>query len=84
MAATGLPPEIVNDPTTGAPQLLVRLANPHFRQDGSTVFHGFAHQRIPNAFLREVYAIDSPATLTTSGLAPVVTGRGRLGHRERD
>jgi hypothetical protein len=74
VAATGLPPEIVNDPTTGAERLLIRLANPHFRMDGSTVFVGFIHQRIPNAFLHEVYAIDSPSTLTTSGLDPIVTG----------
>jgi Fibronectin type III domain len=76
VAATSLPPEIVNDPTTGAERLLVRLANPHFLEDGTTVFTGFAHQRIPNAFLHEVYAIDSPSTLTTSGLAPIVTGAG--------
>ena len=76
IAATSLPPEIVNDPTTGAEQILVRLANPHFEDDGTTVFHGFAHQRIPNAFLREVYGIDAPASLTSGGLAPVVTGSG--------
>ncbi len=76
ISATGLPPEIVNDPTTGAEQILVRLANPHFQDDGVTVFHGFAHQRIPNAFLREVYGIDAPASLTTGGLSPVVSGSG--------
>lgn len=42
--------------------------------DGSTVFHGFEHIRIPNAFLRVVYGIDYPSTLTTVGLVP--TGAG--------
>jgi len=76
ISATSLPPEIVNDPVTGAEQILVRLANPHYEDDGSTLFHGFAHQRIPNAFLREVYGIDAPSSLTTGGLVPVVTGSG--------
>ncbi len=76
VAATSLPPEIVPDPATGEERILVRLANPHFLMDGTTMFQGFAHQRIPNAFLRTVYGIDSPGTLTTSGLAPTVTGAG--------
>jgi hypothetical protein len=74
VSATSLPPEIVSDPTTGEQQILVRLANPHFEQDGTTVFEGFVHQRIPNAFLQTVYGIDDPSTLTSSGLTPVVSG----------
>jgi Fibronectin type III domain len=74
VAATSLPPEIVPDPVTGDQQILIRLANPHFLMDGTTVFHGFVHQRIPNAFLAAVYGIDAPATLTTGGLVPVVSG----------
>jgi hypothetical protein len=74
VSATSLPPEIVNDPSTGEEQLLIRLANPHFQMDGSTVFTGFAHLRIPNAFLKKAYGVDDPATLTGSGLAPSVGG----------
>ena len=73
ISATSIPPEIVNDPK-GKDQLLVRLANPHFRADGKTVFSGFAHLRIPNEFLKKAYGIDDPATLTGKGLAPVVSG----------
>jgi len=76
IAATGLPPEVWDDPATGASYILVRLANPHFQTDGTTVFHGFVHQRIPNAFLREVYGVDAPASLTTGGLSPLLTGSG--------
>jgi hypothetical protein len=75
ISATSLPPEIVNDPATGAEQILIRLANPHADMAGHP-FLGFAHQRIPNAFLRAVYDIDAPASLTTGGLVPVVTGTG--------
>jgi len=74
IAATSLPPEIIGDPATGAQQILIRLADPHYLMDGSTPFVGFAHQRIPNAFLQEVYGIDAPATLTSGGLAPAVSG----------
>jgi hypothetical protein len=74
IAATEIPPEIVPDPATGAQHILVQLANPHFLMDGTTVFTGFVHQRIPNSFLRVVYGIDAPATLATSGLVPTVSG----------
>jgi hypothetical protein len=76
IAATSLPPEIVNDPSTGAERLLVRLANSHFRSDGTTVFTGFAHLRIPNQFLKKVYGIDDPGSLTGSGLATSIGGSG--------
>jgi len=74
IALTSLPPEIVNDPSTGEEQLLVRLANHHFRADGTTVFEGEAHLRIPNAFLDTTYGIDDPASLTSAGLDPAGTG----------
>jgi hypothetical protein len=74
VAATGLPPQVVADPATGTQQIVIDLANPHFRMDGVTVFQGFVHQRIPNAFLHTVYGIDDPATLTGSGLVAAVSG----------
>jgi hypothetical protein len=74
ISATSMPPEIVNDPATGEEQLLIRLANPHFEEDGTTVFTGFAHLRIPNSFLKKAYGIDDPSSLTGRGLAPSVGG----------
>lgn len=64
---TSIPPEIVNDPATGRERLLIRLANHHLYSDAS-LFQGFAHLRIPNLFLRRVYGIDHPASLTGAGL----------------
>jgi hypothetical protein len=72
--ATDIPPQVVNDSTTGLPQLLVNLANPHFYTDGTTVFDGHVHMRIPNKFLRVVYGIDDPASMTSSGLSADYTG----------
>ncbi len=74
VAATSVPPEIVNDPTTGADMLLVRLANRHYRSDLTTVVHGHGELRIPNAFLREVYGIPNPALMTGSSLSPSLSG----------
>ncbi|HEX9774543.1 MAG TPA: fibronectin type III domain-containing protein [Actinomycetota bacterium] len=74
VAATSLPPEIVNDPATGYEQLLIRMASHHYHLDGSTLWEGFAHLRIPNAFLRLTYGVDNPASMTGSGL--IVTGEG--------
>ena len=68
VAVSSIPPEIVVDSSTGAEQLLLRLANQHEFPDG-TLFKGFAKVRIPNTFLREVYGIDDPASLTSSGLS---------------
>ena len=75
VAVTSLPPEIENDPATGAERILLRLANQHERPGGD-VFHGFVHLRIPNRFLRRVYDIDDPAALTTSGLTTSGGGGG--------
>ncbi|HET7530139.1 MAG TPA: fibronectin type III domain-containing protein [Mycobacteriales bacterium] len=72
--ATDIPPQVRDDATTGLPQLIVNLANPHYYTDGSTVFHGFVHMRIPNRFLRTVYGIDDPASMTSSGLTADYTG----------
>lgn len=74
ISAGSIPAEIVNDPATGYQMLLFRLANPHFRMDGTTVFLGNLHERIPNAFLKEAYGIDDPATLSGSGLVASVSG----------
>lgn len=70
---TSIPPEIVYDPATGRQRLLIRLANHHRYSDGS-LFQGFAHLRIPNLFLRRVYGVDDPSTLTSAGLE--TTGAG--------
>jgi hypothetical protein len=72
--ATDIPPQVVEDPSTGMPQLQINLANPHYYTDGSTVFRGFVHMRIPNRFLRNVYGIDDPASMTSSGLTADYTG----------
>ena len=70
--ATELPPQVVSDPETGTDYLSIALANPHFRMDEQTLARGFFNMEIPNAFLREVYGIDAPATLTANGLAPTI------------
>jgi len=69
-----LPPEIEEDPSTGEERVLIRLANHHFRADGTTVFLGFVELRIPYLFLRRVYGIDEPSSLTSTGIAPSVSG----------
>lgn len=70
------PIEIVEDTATGSPRLLIRLANSHFRVDGVTEVVGFARHRIPVSFLDEVYGIDDPASLTSSGLTVELSGGG--------
>lgn len=77
VAVTSLPPEIEDDPATGAQRLLLRMANQHKRPNGQ-VFQGFAHLRIPNRFLRSVYEIDDPSALTTSGLTTSGGGGGTV------
>jgi hypothetical protein len=76
VAATSVPPEIVDDPTTSAQMLLIRLANRHYRSDGTTVVKGHGELRIPNAFLEEVYGIPDPATMSGTSLAPSLSGGG--------
>jgi hypothetical protein len=74
--AGSIPPQIVTD-DAGAQMILLEFANSHYQQTPSTtVFKGQASIVIPNAFLKEVYEVDDPASLTTSGLAPVLTGSG--------
>ncbi|WP_084671448.1 fibronectin type III domain-containing protein [Sporichthya polymorpha] len=73
--AGSIPPQIVSD-ARGEQMILLELANSHFLQDGSTLVKGGASVVIPNAFLKEVYGIDSPGSLTTAGLSPVITGSG--------
>ncbi len=71
-----IPPQIVAD-DEGAAMILLEFANSHFQMTpATTVFKGQASIVIPNAFLKEVYSIDDPASLTTGGLAPVLTGSG--------
>jgi hypothetical protein len=67
IAVTSLPPEIEDDPATGAQQLLIRMANQHAHPDGSP-FVGFLHMRIPNRFLRLTYGVDDPASMTSTSL----------------
>lgn len=71
-----IPPQIVPDPDSDAEMLFIELAAPHLRTDGSTVFIGDARIVIPNAFLKEVYEIDDPSSLTTLGLDPDLSGKG--------
>jgi hypothetical protein len=75
IAVSSIPPEIENDPATGAQRLLLRLANQHERPNGA-VFKGFVHLRIPNRFLKVVYEIDDPSSLTTGGLTTAGGGGG--------
>ncbi|HSJ20713.1 MAG TPA: fibronectin type III domain-containing protein [Nocardioidaceae bacterium] len=74
ITVTSVPPEIVPDLASGEELLLVRMAAPHFRTDGTTLFKGSSELRIPNAFLKESYGIPNPATMTGVSLAPVVSG----------
>ncbi len=78
VALTSIPPEIVGDPATGASQLRVPLASHHFLGNGTTVFEGRAEVRIPNEFLKTVYGIDDPASLTSAGLATSGAGGGTV------
>lgn len=70
--ATSIPPQVIEG--LGGTGLLIDLANSHFRADGTTVFTGFARLRIPNFFLRAVYGIDDPSTLTPSGIHTSTSG----------
>jgi hypothetical protein len=76
-AVTSVPPEIVNDPATGSPGILLRLANHHFFADGVTEFIGEAYVRIPAKFLAVVYGIDDLASLTGKGV--ITSGGGPSG-----
>jgi hypothetical protein len=61
----------------GVQMILLEFANSHFQKTpATTVFKGAASIVIPNAFLKAVYGIDDPTSLTTAGLAPVLTGSG--------
>jgi hypothetical protein len=70
IAATSVPPEIEDD------HLLIRMANRHFREDGTTPVQGRAELRIPNAFLKEVYGIPDPGTMDGSSLVATGTATG--------
>lgn len=74
MDATSVPPEVRRDPLTGADQLLIRMANSHFRTDGETVVLGRSELRIPNAFLRIGYGVPDPATMTGTSLIAEISG----------
>ena len=77
IAASTIPPQIVADSVSGADMISLELANPHFlKSDPTQVFKGYVKTRIPNAFLKEVYGVDSPASLTSAGLAPTLSGSG--------
>jgi hypothetical protein len=79
ISATSELPQFMEDGATGVGYFTFDLANPHNRIDGSTVFTGEFHQRIPNGFLKSVYGIDDPASLTASGLTASVSGGGGSG-----
>src|SRR5581483_11275906 len=67
------PPQVVDDPTTGAQQLLTDLAAPH-RYSNDDLFIGSFSERVPNAYLRDVYGVDDPASMTGSSLNAGFTG----------
>src|SRR5262249_7324408 len=68
--AGSIPPQIVPD-SEGAQMILLEFANSHFlKTPSTTVFHGNASIVIPNGFLKEVYGIDDPTSLTSAGLDP--------------
>jgi hypothetical protein len=71
--ATDIPPQVFGDPSAGTAQLVIGLANPHFQHDGD-VFHGFLHMRIPNAFLKAVYDVDDPASMSGTSLTTSYSG----------
>ena len=68
-----LPPEINFVGQYQTPQLILRLANSHFRGDGTTVFEGFLKLRIPSMFLEEVYGIDDPSSFSTDAVETELT-----------
>jgi hypothetical protein len=66
VSETGLPPEIINDSSNNE-ELVLQLADYHEYAD-STATAGFVRLRIPAAFLKAVYGIDDPTTVTGSAL----------------
>jgi hypothetical protein len=66
--------EVVDDPQakrnqlTDQLELVVYLANPHYLSDGVTLAKGFLHMQLPRGFLKTMFGIDDPATVTTSGV----------------
>lgn len=73
VAATSVPPELVFD-DAGVGSLLIQMANRHYRSDLSTVVQGHGELRIPNAFLKQVYGIPNPATMTSGSLTSGLSG----------
>ncbi len=74
--AGSIPPQIVKD-SAGAEMIFLELANSHFQKTpATTVFKGQVSVVIPNNFLKLVYEIDDPASLTTAGLDPEISGKG--------
>lgn len=71
--ALSLPPEINFVGRYQTPQLILRLANTHFRADGETVFEGFLKLRIPSMFLEEFYGIDDPSSFSTNAVETALT-----------
>ncbi|HQR27296.1 MAG TPA: fibronectin type III domain-containing protein [Nocardioides sp.] len=75
VAATDIPPQVRQD-AAGNDYLLITLANRHFRSDGTTEVQGHGELRIPSAFLKQVYGVPDPASMTTAGLDPSLSGSG--------
>lgn len=69
----GIPPEFVTNSATGEVTLSMLMANAHARADGSTYF-GRSETRLPNRFMREVYGIPDPSTMTGTSLVASVSG----------
>jgi len=54
----------------------VTLANSHFHGDGVTPVVGFAHIRLPYAYLTAVTGLSDPASLAGAGLIVTLSGSG--------
>ena len=74
--AVDIPPQLIGDPSAGTGQILVDLANAHYQPDGLTPFSGNFHLVIPKSYLRAVYGIDDPASLTGTGVVTTLSGTG--------
>ncbi|WP_203335783.1 fibronectin type III domain-containing protein [Nocardioides limicola] len=74
VAHTYLPPQVVAL-ADGSQALRIEMENRRYREN-NTLVRGAAELRIPHAFLRQVYDVPDPATMTGAGLAVGGVGIG--------
>ncbi|HET6153430.1 MAG TPA: fibronectin type III domain-containing protein [Marmoricola sp.] len=67
------PPVLTTNAATGDRALVFTLQNTHADSMG-TVFSGFAHLRLPDAMLRDVYGVPDPDTMTSTSLLTTING----------